>query len=519
MKHDVFISYSRRDYVDHEVPIPDNIIDKLLKLFDKEEISYWIDKKGIYSADKFMDKICEAIDGSYLLVFVSTENSHKSDWTPKELIYANNNGLPIIPLELGTAPKRGRVALFLNDFDRIFIKESGEEKAFQRLIESINKKLDDLDPNRKIIRRLKEQQKELRDVIRQKEEERKTVIEQLAELGVEVKSERDSDSRQLIQLRKEIEAKNAELEAKNAELSEKKLQIEKLNASLRSLEKELSEAKAANDVAKRDNDELRKLIGKLESANKQLQVDADKYRATLSNTLWFDEATFTLHYKNFSYPLIEVEGGTFTMGATREQGDDVYDNEMPAHKVTLSTYRMGKTAVPQWLWVAVMGNNPSKWKGDNLPVESVSWDDCQDFINKLNHITRQRFSFPTEAQWEFAARGGNRSCGYKYSGSNDCDSVAWSKDNSGSKTHEVGTKQANELGFYDMSGNVWECCSDWLGPYGSSNITDPVGPASGSGRVFRGGSWFNIARYCRVADRNRYSPGYRNSGLGLRLAL
>lgn len=519
MKYDVFISYSRRDYVDHEIPIPDNIIDKLLILFDKEEISYWIDKKGIYSSDKFMDKICEAIDESYLLVFVSTEESHKSDWTPKELIYANNNGHPIIPLELGTAPKKGRVAFFLNDFDRIFINESGEENTFQRLIESIHKKLDELDPNRKIIRRLKEQQKGLRDVIKQKEQERKTIIERLANHGVEVEYESVCNSGRLVELRKEIEAKKAELEAKNAELSEKNKQIEKQNVSLRSLEKDLSETKAANDAAKRDIDELKKIIGKLESEKRQLQVDADKFRALESNTLWFDDDKCALHYKYFLYSLIKVEGGTFTMGATQEQGDDVSNREKPAHKVTLSTYRMGRTAVPQWLWVAVMGNNPSNWKGDNLPVENVSWNDCQDFINKLNRITGQRFHLPTEAQWEFAARGGNKSRGYKYSGSNGCGCVAWYYNNSEGKTHEVGTKQANELGLYDMSGNVLEWCSDWYGSYNNDSVTDPIGPTSGSNRVFRGGSWDYSAGFCRVALRCGFTPGFRIDDLGFRLAL
>ena len=217
--------------------------------------------------------------------------------------------------------------------------------------------------------------------------------------------------------------------------------------------------------------------------------------------------------------MVPVEGGTFTMGATSEQGSSFYDDEKPAHKVTLSSFSIGKYEVTQEEWEAVMGSNPSYFKGAKLPVEQVSWDDCQEFIRKLNALTGKQFRLPTEAEWEYAARGGNRSRGYKYSGSNDVGSVAWYADNSGDTTHPVGQKQANELGLYDMSGNVYEWCQDWWGDYSSSPQTNPTGPSSGSFRVFRGGSWNNYAGYCRVSRRHDDTPGLRGSGLGLRLAL
>ena len=166
-----------------------------------------------------------------------------------------------------------------------------------------------------------------------------------------------------------------------------------------------------------------------------------------------------------------------------------------------------------------MGNNPSYFKGDNLPVENVSWNDCQTFIFRLNNLTGKNFRLPTEAEWEYAARGGNRSRGYKYSGSNTLSDVAWFDDNSGSKTHPVGTKSPNELGLYDMSGNVWEWCSDWYGTYSSSSQTNPTGPSSGSGRVRRGGCWLNDAGLCRSSSRCDGSPDERGDYLGLRLAL
>lgn len=217
--------------------------------------------------------------------------------------------------------------------------------------------------------------------------------------------------------------------------------------------------------------------------------------------------------------MVYVSGGTFTMGATSEQGSDVYNNEKPAHRVTLSSYYIGKYEVTQAEWRAVMGSNPSNFKGDNLPVENISWNDCQEFIRKLNSLTGKNFRLPTEAEWEFAARGGNNSRGYKYSGSNDVGSVAWHDGNSGSKTHPVGQKSPNELELYDMSGNVREWCQDWYGDFSSSSQTNPTGPASGSFRVCRGGCWNFNARFCRVSLRNSFTPGYRDGGLGLRLVL
>lgn len=226
--------------------------------------------------------------------------------------------------------------------------------------------------------------------------------------------------------------------------------------------------------------------------------------------------TFTVNGVKFT--MVPVEGGTFTMGATSEQGSDALEGEYPAHQVTLSDYYIGQTEVTQALWKAVMGSNPSDSKGDNLPVEQVSWDDCQVFIQKLNQLTGKQFRLPTESEWEYAARGGRKSRGYKYAGDNDIGLVAWYEDNSGNETHPVATKQANELGVYDMSGNVEEWCSDGYDGYQSSSQSDPQGPSSGSDRVGRGGSFFFDARYCRVSNREYYTPDFRTFALGLRLS-
>ena len=233
--------------------------------------------------------------------------------------------------------------------------------------------------------------------------------------------------------------------------------------------------------------------------------------------------TITIPVKNgINIEMVKVEAGSFDMGATPEMRSlqYPYDDEKPDHRVTLTkNYYIGKYEVTQALWQVVMGNNPSRFKGDDLPVERVSWKRCQDFISKLNSLTGKRFRLPTEAEWEYAARGGNKSRGYRYSGSNTLDDVAWYGDNSGSKTHAVGTKQPNELGIYDMSGNVSEWCQDWRGSYSSSPQTNPTDAVSGSYRVDRGGSWLYSAWFSRSSSRGGRTPGGRDGDLGLRLVL
>ena len=224
-----------------------------------------------------------------------------------------------------------------------------------------------------------------------------------------------------------------------------------------------------------------------------------------------DEGRMTITVGKVSFTMILVDGGTFSMGATSEQGEDAYEDESPAHQVTLSSFYIGETEVSQALWDAVMDKNYSTNRNPSNPVTMVSWQDCQVFVNKLNQRTGQKFRLPTEAEWEFAARGGNKSQGYKYSGSNILDNVAWYKDSS-SETHPVKTKSPNELGLYDMSGNVLEWCSDWYGNYSSSDKTDPKGAIEGTYRVIRGED-------CRVSSRCFIIPRFKNYDIGFRLAL
>lgn len=221
---------------------------------------------------------------------------------------------------------------------------------------------------------------------------------------------------------------------------------------------------------------------------------------------------------DISIEMVKVEAGSFVMGAIA--GDEMFEEEKPAHKVTLEyDYYIGKYEVTQALWKAVMGDNPSNFKGDRLPVENVSWEDCQIFIRKLNKMTKKHFALPTEAQWEFAARGGNYSKGYLYSGSDVPFNVAWYKDNAMNMTQPVGTKRPNELGIYDMSGNVLEWCQDQWDKYSEESQINPLGPMHGDFRVVRGGGWANEMKFCRSSYRGNWAPNKRHKLVGFRLKM
>ena len=282
--------------------------------------------------------------------------------------------------------------------------------------------------------------------------------------------------------------------------------------------------KSANDAArKRAEANRREQERQNELRQEQLRKEQEERLAKLNSpvigTSTYTPIVNTYTVDGITFQMVEVRGGTFHMGHTSEQ-EVVGPNETPVHEVTLSNYYIGQTEVTQALWQAIMGNNPSRYIGSNLPVHKVSWNDCQDFIMRLNQKTGKHFRLPTESEWEFAARGGIKSQGTQFSGAYSINNCAWYEGNSGNTPHPVATKQPNELGIYDMNGNASEWCQDWYGGYSSTQkYKDPIGPNSGSSRVIRGGAWFAAASLCRVSRRNAYKPDEDITSGGLRLAL
>lgn len=242
-------------------------------------------------------------------------------------------------------------------------------------------------------------------------------------------------------------------------------------------------------------------------------------------------ADFTENAWDINMKMVWVEGGDFMMGCTSEQGGDCDDDEQNVRRVTVDGYWIGMLEVTQSQWEKVMGTSIYQQKskinanntygvGPDYPMYYVSWDEAMEFCRLLSNKTGKTYTLPTEAQWEYAARGGNKADGTKYAGSNMIDAVAWYSDNSGNSTHPVGTKRGNALGIYDMSGNVGEWCKDWYSSsYVSYDTNNPTGPSSGSGRVRRGGGWYDYARFCRVSNRDDCAPDGRNYYPGFRVVL
>ena len=255
------------------------------------------------------------------------------------------------------------------------------------------------------------------------------------------------------------------------------------------------------------------------SCSKKKKYHEETTTSEKSSSSSGSSSTKTFTVNGVEFKMIKVDGGTFTMGATGGMVDAAADNQFPTHKVTLSSYYIGETEVTQELWVALMDNNPSHFKGGKLPVECVTWPECQKFITKLNELTGEQFRLPTEAELEFAARGGNKSKKYNYSGGVVLDDVAWYGGNSDGHTHDIGTKHPNELGIYDMTGNVWERLQDWYGEYDPSAQNNPKGASSGLIRCTRGGGWYDYGVGYYISVRGGDGPDVRHDDMGLRLAM
>ena len=582
-KYDVFISYSRKDYVKDDVEIPNNPVSAIMDFFDQNGVSYWVDKKGIYSGQQFLEVITEAINNSSMLVFISSKNSNESKWTVNEIFEAYDEEKLIIPFKIDDTPYNRKFRIIVRPFDYIDFGNH-PNTALQDLLRAVNNEKDVLK----------------RKTIEIEEQKRKEIIKQEIASGIKefqgLRGQSDFLLRTLYAKSKDVGSKTKKCPICESEIpldssfctscgwhfsslygiygvEGQSLHDEKQVTIARNLLKRAEEGKKSiarlheiseilkeeqrknqnflNEIHERDSrvaqlnsernallqeNERRKVELEKEVATKdklihdlkrQLTDAEEKFKKVINQQLAenkrLEEATqavkpFTVG--GVSFNMIRVEGGRFLMGAP-ENESDAHDNEKPQHWVNLSDYYMGETVVTQALWKAVMGTNPSypSFKGDNHPVTQVSWADCQKFIKKLNEKAGQKFRLPTEAEWEYAARGGNKSKGYKYAGSNYVEDVAWFAYNSGNKTHPVKGKKPNELGLFDMSGNVWEWCQDWWGSYSNSEQTNPKGLLSGSSRVDRGGGWSDTSGSCRVSYRDRTAPAYTSRSLGFRLAL
>jgi formylglycine-generating enzyme required for sulfatase activity len=459
-QYDVFISYSRKDYVDEQKNvIPGNEISKIKESLTGAGITFWMDEEGIVPGEDFAAKILKHIKACKVLVFISSESANQSEWTRKEIACALKYKKYVIPLLLDDSPFDDAVMMRIVDLDNIEFYKNPQQ-GISKLILTINTYLEE--EKAKQAQRIAEEKRRQEELERQRreQEEEKKRQEQIAK----------------------VETKLEELEAQKIELKKAVLQaqvdLEACEAKIQKLQKKLQDLREPK-MNEQKKEEDRKKEEEMQAGYRMFTVGGVQFK------------------------MVRVEGG-------------------PS-----GTFYIGETQVTQALWQAVMGNNPSLFESPNRPVECVSWNDCQEFIKTLNkrlneELSGMHFRLPKESEWEFAAKGGNKSRGYAYSGcdsENELEQYAWYDKNAyycdsrkqnpthpDYGTHDVRTRKSNELELYDMSGNVWEWCEDTY-------------DSSGSARVLRGGGWGSGAQYCSVAFRNHGDPDNRIQYFGLRLAL
>ena len=480
-KYDVFISYSRKDYVDDkENVIPGNEVSKIREALTEAGITYWFDVEGIIPGEDYGEKIIKYIKAAKILVYLSSQSANNSDWTRKEIASAQMYKKNIIPLLLDDSPFSDSVMFRIVDLHLIKYYVN-PQAGLEELIQTIKKYL----KKEREAEALKEEnehrrQEELERQRQEQEEERKRQerIEKIETEIAALESQRTEHKKTVLQREKDLELAQFYLD----DCEKKILKQQKKLDDLRSPEKE----RKAKDAKIIDGNE------KKEESPKTKQDTREE-----------SSSVRDVSVGDISFKMIEVGGGTFQIGLPTQ-----------SHWVTLKGFYIGEVQVTQALWVAVMKKNPSRFKGDTRPVDNVSWDDCQDFIKKLNNYTKMQFCLPTEAQWEVAAKGGEKSKGYKNAGSNAIKEVAWYKENSKDITHPVKEKRANEIGLYDMCGNVWEWCQDSAVSEDNSSRK-----AESTSHVLRGGSCYTDSKSCCLTSRFIFSSDSRSSSLGFRLVL
>jgi formylglycine-generating enzyme required for sulfatase activity len=529
---DVFISYSSQDQIAK---------DELIQLFDNEGITYWLDETSLGLGKNIQEEINKGLRESRFTILLVSRNSLLSTWVSyesltrlKQEIFENK--VSFIPIIIDEVVFDDNFPFEMHDKFKAEINRQNQlrQRAFDNgwktlLYDSRIQRLQEILPQipdiiHKILGGLSVKwidnqldtlnQEKLLNAIDEKRKARILAAQKQTEIEEKQKSEAGRQKEIKEKQKAEAEEQKKIQAEKIAEAQKQKEIQEKLKEDAKK-QKEINQKPIVIDRRVWLGGGLVGLLGlfiilgqfyNLYIGKKITQNPRDTNRKT--------EIKSATNIDKFLPKMIYVEGGTFQMGDNNSQ----YDDEKPAHSVTLSSFYLAEAEVTQELYQAVMGINPSYFKNcPQCPVEQVSWDDAQAFIRRLNQLTGQNYRLPTEAQWEYAARGGNKSKNYKYAGSNDLNEVAWYDSNSSSKTHPVKQKKPNELGLYDMSGNVWEWCGDWYGDYSANAQNDPIGPANGTYRCLRGGSW-NLNGYnSEVLDRDNYDPRLRANYYGFRL--
>lgn len=465
-EYDIFISYSRKD---------SEVVLDLANKFTGEGYNVWIDRDGIESGDAFKSVIVKAIKRSKLFLFFSSKTANASPWTVKEVNMAVHLKKTIVPVKLDDTEYDDSLLFDLVGLDYVSYYENPTQ-GLRELLRSLKKHLGKTGID---IKKIKEE------------------IKILEKDGLQLYT----DQRRIFD-----------------EIIAKKKQIGEVNQTC-------PVCGATNDINALYCPacgwtyvpfQSKKMDEKRLATSKALWASRGKADLTIEEV---PAQTLPQPIMELIHDMVRVEGGTFTMGATPEQGEEAFEDEMPAHKVTLSTFSIGRYPITQDQWEAVMGNNPSHFIGEKLPVESVSWFDCQEFAKKLSEMTGRHFRLPTEAEWEYAARGGKKGKRYKFSGGHILEQIGWYNENSGNTSHEVGKKSPNELGLYDMSGNIWEWVQDWKGDFTEDDQVNPTGPETGIERVCRGGGWNREIDRARVSYRGDDQPTLRYCSLGLRIVL
>lgn len=536
--YDVFISYSRKDYVDKEgKEIPGNVISIIRETLQKHRISYWMDEEGNLTAKKFASIIAGKIRESMAFLFVCSKNSVASRWVERELSVADTHDKHIIPFICDDSYKDDKVVMYTAAVNRIEYFTS-PKKALNMLVSVIEGDKMELDK-----KKLKEEINGLVDDYQVHSAQQEMIVQQLISKNVSlgVKSKLCPVCDNTVSLNKFYCDKCGwqfpnlySLDGRKTPVcDETHLALARAHwhslDNVVALENDIKRKEKEIEEEKRKNVELRVQYEALEQRQKEIK-NADAW-----------EQAFIVD--GVSFKMIRVEGGTFQMGAQKTDPNgpnydvEAWDDESPVHKVTLNSFYIGEVVVTQALWKAVMESEPTwngGWeskcgKGNNYPAYRVSYNDIvNDFLPELNRLTGKNFRLPTEAEWEYAARGGKKREGYKYAGSKSINTVAVYDENSYNKgsnspeygTHIVKSKSPNGLGLFDMSGNVWEWCQDWYGNYSDDSQTNPTGPSIGSNRVLRGGSWGDNARHCRVSSRYYENPtSNRYNCIGFRLVL